>query len=157
MAMSISRQIKLRSVEQAVFQPSYNRLNFFIQPDGLSTDLSQSYLSMRVFLTNAITNTQISATTMRQLIAQNLCVSFGNNDKSYSPACLIRVARLFANKGNELLEEVNFSNVLTQTTMHQLCNDFETLEASNLLTGSSCQIGHGSSFPASMSAFINNC
>jgi len=156
MAMSISRQIKLRSVEQAIFQPSYNRLNFFIQPDGLSTDLSQSYLSMRVFLTNAITNTQISATTMRQLIAQNLCVSFGNNDKSYSPACLIRVARLFANKGNELLEEVNFSNVLTQTIMHQLCNDFETLEASNLLTGSSCQIGHGSSFPASMSAFINN-
>jgi len=156
MALAISRQIKLRSVEQAVFQPSYNRLNFFIQPDGLSTDLSQSYLSMRVYLTNAITNTQISATTMRQLIAQNLCVSFGNNDKSYSPACLIRVARLFANKGNELLEEVNFSNILTQTIMHQLCNDFETLEASNLLTGSSCQIGHGSSFPASMSAFINN-
>ena len=156
MAMSISRQIKLRSVEQAEFTPSYNRLNFFIQPDGLATDLSQSYLSMRVYLTNAITSAKISATTMRQLIAQNLCVSFGNNDKSYSPACLIRVARLFANKGNELLEEVNFSNVLTQTIMHQLCNDFETLEASNLLTGSSCQIGHGSSFPASMSAFINN-
>jgi hypothetical protein len=156
MALAISRQIKLRSVEQAIFQPSYNRLNFFIQPDGLSTDLSQSYLSMRVYLTNAITNTQISATTMRQLIAQNLCVSFGNADKSYSPACMIRVARLFANKGNELLEEVNFSNVLTQTVMHQLCNDFETIEASNLLTGSSTQIGHGSSFPASVSAFINN-
>ena len=156
MALAISRQIKLRSVEQAVFQPSYNRLNFFIQPDGLSTDLSQSYLSMRLYLTNAITNTPLSATTMRALIAQNLCVSFGNNDQSYSPACLIRVARLFANKGNELLEEVNFSNILTSTVMHQLCNDFETLEASNLLTGSSCQIGHGSSFPASVSAFINN-
>jgi hypothetical protein len=156
MAMNISRQIKLRSVEQAIFQPSYNRLNFFIQPDGLSTDLSQSYLSMRLYLTNAITNTQISATSMRELIANNLVVSFGNNDKSYSPACLIRVARLFANKGNELLEEINFSNVLTQTVMNQLCNDFETLEASNLLTGSSTQIGHGSSFPASVSAFINN-
>ncbi len=154
--MNISRQIKLRSVEQAVFQPSYNRLNFFIQPDGLSTDLSQSYLSMRLYLTNAITNTQISATAMRELIAKNLVVSFGNNDKSYSPACLIRVARLFANKGNELLEEVNFSNILTQTVMNQLCNDFETVESSNLLTGSSTQIGHGSSFPASVSAFINN-
>lgn len=156
MALAISRQIKLRSVEMAIFQPSYNRLNFFIQPDGMSTDLSQSYLSMRVYLTNAITNAQLSPTTMRQLIAQNLCVSFGNGDKSYSPACMIRVARLFSNKGNELLEEVNFSNVLTQTVIHQLCNDFETLAASNLLTGSTNQMGHGSSFPSSVSAFINN-
>ena len=156
MSFAISRQIKLRSVEQAVFSPSYNRLNFFIQPDGLATDLSQSYLSMRVYLTNAITGTQISATSMRQLIRNNLVVSFGNNDQSYSPACMIRVARLFSNKGNELLEEVNFSNILTQTIIHQLCNDFETVEASNLLTGSSSQIGHGSSFPASLSAFINN-
>ena len=156
MSFAISRQIKLRSVEQAVFSPSYNRLNFFIQPDRLSTDLSQSYLSMRVYLTNGITNARISATSIRQLIANNLVVSFGNNDQSYSPACMIRVARLFSNKGNELLEEVNFSNILTQTIMNQLCNDFETVEASNLLTGSSSQIGHGSSFPASISAFINN-
>ncbi len=156
MSFAISRQIKLRSVEQAVFSPSYNRLNFFIQPDGLATDLSQSYLSMRVYLTNGITNARISATSMRQLIENNLVVSFGNNDQSYSPACMIRVARLFSNKGNELLEEVNFSNILTQTIMNQLCNDFETVEASNLLTGSSSQIGHGSSFPASLSAFINN-
>jgi hypothetical protein len=156
MAFSISRQIKLRSVEQAIFKPSYNRLNFFIQPDGLSTDLSQSYLSMRVYLTNAITGDRLTTTEMRTLIANNLVVSFGNGDLSYSPACMIRVARLFANKGNELLEEVNFANVLTQTVIHQLCNDFETLEANNLLTGSSSQIGHGSSLPASVSAFINN-
>ena len=153
---AISRQIKLRSVEQAIFKPSYNRLNFFIQPDGLSTDLSQSYLSMRLYLTSAVSGTRISAETMKSLIANNLVVSFGNGDQSYSPACLIRVARLFANKGNELLEEVNFSNVLTQTLIHQLCNDFETLESNNLLTGSSSQIGHGSSLPASLSAFINN-
>jgi hypothetical protein len=156
MAMNISRQIKLRSVEQAIFQPSYNRLNFFIQPDGLSTDLSQSYLSARVYLTNATTNVQLTPADMRALIAANLVVSFGNNDQSYTPACMIRTARLFANKGNELLEEVNFSNVLTQTIMNQLCNDFETIEGNNLLTGSSVQIGHGSSFPASLSAFINN-
>ena len=156
MSFAISRQIKLRSVEQAIFQPSYNRLNFFIQPDGLSTDLSQSYLSMRVYLTDGITNTRLTTQDMRALITANLVVSFGNGSQSYSPACMIRTARLFANKGNELLEEVNFSNVLTQSIMHQLCNDFETLEASNLLTGTSSQIGHGSSFPASLSAFINN-
>jgi len=156
MSFAISRQIKLRSVEQAIFQPSYNRLNFFIQPDGLSTDLSQSYLSMRLYLTDGITNTKLTAADMKALIAANLVVSFGNGSQSYSPACMIRVARLFSNKGNQLLEEVNFSNVLTQSVMHQLCNDFETLEASNLLTGTSSQIGHGSSFPASLSAFINN-
>jgi len=156
MAFAISRQIKLRSVEQAIFKPSYNRLNFFIQPDGLSTDLSQSYLSMRVYLTNAITNTRITTAQLQNLLANNLVVSFGNNDQTYTPASLIRVARLFANKGNELLEEVNFSNVLTQSVMNQLCNDWETIESTNILTGSTSQLGHGSSLPASLSAFTQN-
>ena len=156
MAMNISRQIKLRSVEQAIFKPSYNRLNFMVQSDGLSTDLSQSYLSMRVYLTKALTGVRVTREEMAVLIAQNLCVSFGNNDQSYSPACMIRIARLFSGKNNELLEEVNFCNVLTQTIMHQLCSDFETVEASNLLTGSGSQIGHGSSLPATMTAFLQN-
>jgi len=156
MAMNISRQIKLRSVEQAIFKPSYNRLNFMVQSDGLATDLSQSYLSMRVYLTKALTGVRVTREEMAVLIAQNLCVSFGNNDQSYSPACMIRIARLFAGKNNELLEEVNFCNVLTQTIMHQLCSDFETVEASNLLTGSSSQIGHGSSLPATLTAFLQN-
>ena len=156
MAMNISRQIKLRSVEQAIFKPSYNRLNFMVQPDGLSTDLSQSYLSMRVYLTKAINGDRITKEEMAALIGENLCVSFGNNDQSYSPACMIRIARLFSGKNNELLEEVNFANVLTQTIMHQLCSDFETVEAMNLLTGSSSQIGHGSSLPATLTAFLQN-
>jgi hypothetical protein len=153
MAMNISRQIKLRSVEQAIFKPSYNRLNFMIQPDGLATDLSKSYLSMRVYLTKAITGEQVTKEEMLALIGQNLCVSFGNNDQSYSPACMIRIARLF-DGNNNILEEVNFSNVLSQTIFHQLCSDFETVEASNLLTGSSSQIGHGSSMPATLTAFL---
>lgn len=153
MAMNISRQIKLRSVEQAIFKPSYNRLNFMVQPDGLATDLSQSYLSMRIWLTKAVDGSRVSDAELRALIAQNLCVSFGNNDQSYSPACMIRIARLF-DGNNNILEEVNFCNVLTQTIMHQLCSDFETVEASNLLTGSSSQIGHGSSLPATLTAFL---
>jgi len=127
-----------------------------VQPDGLSTDLSQSYLSMRVYLTKAITGERITRDEMLALISENLCVSFGNNDQSYSPACMIRIARLFSGRNNELLEEVNFCNVLTQTIMHQLCSDFETIEASNLLTGSSSQIGHGSSLPATLTAFLQN-
>ncbi len=153
--MNISRQIKLRSVEQSIFKPSYNRLNFMIQPDGLATDLSQSYLSMRVWLTKAVSGDRVSKEEMAALIAQNLCVSFGNNDQSYSPACMIRICRLF-DGNNNILEEVNFSNVLTQTIMHQLCNDFESIESTNLLTGSSSQIGHGSSMPATMTAFLQN-
>jgi hypothetical protein len=111
---------------------------------------------MRVYLTKALTGVRVTREEMAVLIAQNLCVSFGNNDQSYSPACMIRIARLFAGKNNELLEEVNFCNVLTQTIMHQLCSDFETVEASNLLTGSGSQIGHGSSLPATMTAFLQN-
>jgi len=156
MAFAISRQIKLRSVEQAIFSSSYNRLNFFIQPDGLSTDLSQSYLSLRIYLTNKLTGGRIPGQDLRDLLRDNLVISFGNGEQSYSPACLLRTARLFANKGNELLEEVNFCNVLTQSIMHQLCNDFETIETTNLLTGSTTQFGHGSSISASLGAFINN-
>jgi hypothetical protein len=154
-AMNISRQIKLRSVEQAIFKPSYNRLNFQISSDSMATDLSQSYLSMRVWLTKAVSGDRVSKQEMAALIAQNLCVSFGNNDQSYSPAAMIRIARLF-DGNNNILEEVNFSNVLTQTIMHQLCNDFESVESTNLLTGSSSQIGHGSSMPATMTAFLQN-
>ena len=156
MAFAISRQIKLRSVEQAVFSPAYNRLNFFIQPDGLSTDLSQSYLSMRVYLTHRIDGERLSNADLQALLYANLVISFGNGEQSYSPACLLRTARLFANKGNELLEEVNFCNVLTQSIMHQLCNDFETIESTNLLTGSTTQFGHGSSISASLGAFLQN-
>jgi hypothetical protein len=111
---------------------------------------------MRVYLTKALTGVRVTREEMAVLIAQNLCVSFGNNDQSYSPACMIRIARLFSGKNNEILEESNFCNVLTQTIMHQLCSDFETVEASNLLTGSGSQIGHGSSLPATMTAFLQN-
>ena len=126
-----------------------------IQPDGLATDLSQSYLSMRVYLTKAITGDRVTRDEMLALISQNLCVSFGNNDQSYSPACMIRIARLFGGDGT-MYEEINFINVLCSTIMHQLCSDFETVEASNLLTGSSSQIGHGSSLPATLTAFLQN-
>ena len=156
MSFSIARQIKLRSIEQANFTKSYNRVNFVVTPDGLATDLSSSYLSMRLYLLKNLSGLRVSNAEMLELIRDNLCVSFGNQDKSYSPACLFRTARLYALKGDELLEEINFSNVLTQSIMHQLCNDFETIEASNLLTGSSVQIGHGSSLPSTLSAFYKN-
>jgi len=156
MSFSIARQIKLRSIEQANFTKTYNRVNFVVTPDGLSTDLSQSYLSMRLYLLKNLTGSRVSPAEMEQLIRDNLCVSFGNNDQSYSPACLIRTARLYALEGDQLLEEINFSSVLTQSIIHQLCSDFETVESSNILTGSSSQIGHGSSFPASLTAFYKN-
>lgn len=156
MSFSIARQIKLRSIEQANFNKTYNRVNFIVTPDGLSTDLSQSYLSMRLYLLKNLTGSRVSPAEMEQLIRDNLCVSFGNNDQSYSPASLIRTARLFALEGDQLLEEINFSSVLTQSIIHQLCSDFETVESSNILTGSSSQIGHGSSFATSLSAFYKN-
>jgi hypothetical protein len=156
MSFSIARQIKLRSIEQANFTKTYNRVNFVVTPDGLSTDLSQSYLSMRMYLLKDLTGERVTPAEMLQLIRDNLCVSFGNNDQSYSPASIIRTARLFALQGDELLEEINFSSILTQSIIHQLCNDFETVESSNILTGSSSQIGHGSSFPSSLSAFYKN-
>ena len=159
-AAQIVRSIQVRSVEQYTYDRNYNRVSFQISPDGLSTDLSQSYLKLTLSLTDIGT---IAAPTepvlltqadFNALIAKHLVVSFGHDGTSYSPACLISLARLRAKGSGEILEEIQFANVLSQT-LFQLCNNFETLGASNLLTGSATQLlGHASSLMENLSAFL---
>lgn len=159
-AAQIVRSIQLRSVEQYIFDPLYNRVSFNVEPDGLSTDMSQSYLKLRLSLTDIGTKANRTApvlltqTDFDAFIAKNVVVSFGHEGMAYSPACLISLARLRAKGTGEILEEIQFANVLSQT-LFQLCNDFETLGASNLQTGSAVQLsGHGSDLMSALSCFL---
>ena len=160
--VDIVRTIQLRSVEQFVFTAQgYNRVSFNVEADGLSTDLSQSYLKLYLSLTNIGTPENPQAPVLltwadfNDFVANNVTVSFGNDGISYSPACLIYHARLRAKGSGEILEEINFSNVLSQT-IFQLCNDFETLGSSSLLSGSSVRVveGHGGDITTALSSII---
>lgn len=162
MSVDIVRTIQIRSVEQFVFSAGgYNRVSFEISPDGLSTDLSQSYLKLYLSLTNIGTVENptppvlLTWADFNSFVANNVVVSFGNDGISYSPACLIYHARLRAKGSGQILEEIPFSNVLSQT-LFQLCNDFETLGSSTLLTGSSVRVleGHGSDITSALSSIM---
>ena len=150
-AANFTRTIKLRSVVDAEYKTSYNRLSFMVDPDDFSTDLSQSYLALRMYLCHA-DGTKLKASTFTDLDAQNIFISFGQNDQAYSPLCLIKTARLFAcaNYGTPL-EEINFANTLTQS-LYQLMSDFESVGSSSLTDNNSITFGH----PQSQSAMFAN-
>ena len=153
------RQIKLRSLEDALYTTQYNRVRFDIQPDDMSTDLSQSYLLIRLILASVpspqVGSIQYTDAEIQSWIAQNVMVSFGHEDQSYSPACLIKTARLVNKKTGSVVEEIQFSNVLSQY-LFQMTNDKETLSSQNLLTGTALEIGKGSGITQSYSAFLQN-
>lgn len=135
------RTIKLRSVVDAEYRTSYNRLSFMVDPDDFCSDLSQSYLALRMYLCHA-DGSKFTRADFAALDAQNIYISFGQGDQTYSPLCLIKTARLFAqaNYGTPL-EEVNFANTLTQT-LFQLLNDFESVGSSSLTDNNSVIFGH---------------
>ena len=150
------RQIKIRSLEDTEYTVRYNRARFDISPDDFSTDLSQSYLLLRLNLIsapNVVPQVNYTSDDIRAWLEENVCVQFGYEDMTYSPACLIKTARLVNKKTGSVVEEIQFANVLSQY-LFQMCNDKETLSAQNLLTGSALEIGKGSGITQSLSSLL---
>lgn len=155
MSLDMLRTIKIRSIENAEYTKNYNRLRFLISPDNMSTDLSESYIAFKLFVVNGATGVAYTASELASLDASSIMFSFGDSvGDAYSPACLIKVARLFA-QGNQtqILEEVQFSNVLSQT-LYQLKSDFETLASESLLTMGSTGMLLNGSLSASTSSYF---
>ena len=146
------RTVKLRSDLDATFKPSYNRLQFTIPSDDLSTDLSQSYLALRMYLTHASTGLQYTKADLIAMAAVNTYVSFGQNGQSYSPACLVKLCRLF-NGNMEILDECNFHNVLAET-LAQITGDFESVGSSSLTSNTSVVFGQPQSLGASFANIL---
>jgi hypothetical protein len=150
-AMVPVRTIKVRSVVDATYSKNYNRLEFNIDPDNMSTDLSESYLALRMYLAHEDL-TRYTAGELSDLASKGIYVSFGNAGISYDPTCLIKLARLYArNNQSTPLEEINFQNVLS-TTLHQICEDFEAVGSSSLVSNSSVVFGA----PQSLTSFFAN-
>ena len=148
------RQIKIRSLEDTVYSTRYNRARFDINPDDMSTDLTQSYLLLRLNLVSApsvVPQVNYTAEDIAAWVAQNVCVQFGYEDMTYSPACLIKTARMVNKRTGNVIEEIQFANVLSQF-LFQMINDKETLSAQNLLTGSALEIGKGSGITQALSS-----
>jgi len=146
------RTVKLRSDLDATFKPSYNRMQFSIPSDDLSTDLSQSYLALRMYLTHASTGLQYTKADLIAMAAVNTYVSFGQNGQSYSPACLVKLCRLF-NGNMQILEETNFNNVLAET-LAQITGDFESVGSSSLTSNTSVVFGQPQSLGASFANIL---
>ena len=121
------RQIKIRSLEDTVYSTRYNRARFDINPDDMSTDLTQSYLLLRLNLVSApsvVPQVNYTAEDIAAWVAQNVCVQFGYEDMTYSPACLIKTARMVNKRTGNVIEEIQFANVLSQF-LFQMINDKE--------------------------------
>jgi len=126
------RTLRVRSQENAEYTQSYNRMRFIISPDGMSTDLSQSYLAFKLYVVNGRTRQPYTDEEIKTLCFSNIMFSFSDSvGEAYSPACLIKTARLFY-KGQPI-EEIQYSNVLSQT-LKQFQSDFETLASESIMS-----------------------
>ena len=153
-SLDLFRTIKIKSVENAIYDRNYNRCRFLISPDDMATDLSLSYLAFKLFVINGKTGSPYTPDEIKNLDLSSIMFSFGQNNEAYSPACLIKTARLYAlGNQSEILEEINYSNVLSQT-LFQLKNDFETLASESLLTMSSTGMFLNGSLSASSSSYF---
>jgi hypothetical protein len=72
--------------------------------DNMATDFSESYLAFKLNVLNGATGLAYTKSEIENLDMSNVMFSFGDSvGEAYSPACLIKVARLFYKE--ELLEE----------------------------------------------------
>ena len=146
------RTIKIRSQENAIYNKNYNRVRFSVMADNMSTDLSQSYIAFKLYVVNGKTGNAYTKAEIENLDASSIMFSFGDSvGECYSPACLIKVCRLFYKE--ELLEEVQYSNVLTQT-LQQFKNDFENIASESLLSMNSTGMMLNGSLATSTSSYF---
>ena len=147
---------KIRSLVDAKYTKQYQRITYQIDPiQGMSTDLSKSYLALRMFIVNdANINETLNKADYAALLAQNLMISFGQNGQSYTPACLFKVARLY-DGNNNILEEILFQNVL-RATLAQVCGDIETVSSNTLSSSTSLSMNPNGSLAAQISALLLN-
>lgn len=153
MAINMQRTIKYRSLENQQYTPTYNRANIRIPADNLQTDLSQSYLAMRMRIKSKNGET-ITSADLENLTAKDMCLSFGHEDHTYSPACMIKSAVLKRGNG-AILESIPFSNIISQT-MFQLTTNKERLASSNLLNGVALASKRGESIAKTLSSLYKD-
>lgn len=154
--MDFTQVRRMRSRVDAEYKRSYNRITFDLTGNGLASDLSESYLSFRMYIAYSNSGDKLTASDYQDLLDSSLMISFGQNGMSYPASSLIKVARLYAggNAGSPL-EEVLWANVWN-CTMHQLKNDFESLASGSLSNGTTSAFSTNGSLASQISALMKS-
>jgi len=147
---------KVRSLVDAQYSKNYTRITYEIHPvAGMTTDLSKSYLALRMYIVNDANITELlTKADFSALLSQGLMISFGQNGQSYTPACLFKVARLYSGN-NVILEEVLFQNVL-RATLAQICGDIETVSGNTLASSTGISMNPNGSLASQITNLLLN-
>ena len=132
-----------------------NRIRFDLVSDDQLTDLSQSYLRLNVTVLDSSGNI---VDVSNNILGNNQVLAFGQHGQTYSAASMVRTARLLELRTMTYLEEIPYCNVYTQSVTHQVLNDFESLIANTLHSGTAMDF-NGSvngSMEAGISSFTVN-
>ena len=153
MSINMIRTIKFRSKENQKYTSTYNRANIGIPADNLATDLSESYLAMKLRIKNKEGET-ITTDNMVRMLERDLCISFGHEDFSYTPASMIKSCILKQGNGT-IIESIPFSNIISQT-MFQLTSNKERLASKSLLNGVALSDKRGTAVMSTLSSLLKD-
>jgi hypothetical protein len=108
------------------------RTRFEIPPDLMTTDMGNSYLAFRTTLYDGLTKTPVNT---RQDAGELLRFwMLGDGQTAYDPTCLFRTAKLFNKATGQVIEELNYNNIRTNT-FKEYTLDFESLASDTIETG----------------------
>jgi len=128
-----SRNLKLRAIENGIYDKDHlTRVRYEVFPDLATTDMGNSYLSLRTTLFNALTKTPID--TQQDHNEHPTYFMFGDGTTTYSPSCLFRTAKLYSKQSGQIIEELNYRNIATQT-FKEYTMDFDNLASDTIESG----------------------
>jgi hypothetical protein len=128
-----SRNLKLRAIENGIYDKDHlTRVRYEIPSDLSTTDMGNSYLSLRTTFVNGLTKTPID--TQQDHNEHPTYFMFGDGTTTYSPSCMFRTAKLFSKQTGQVIEELNYRNIATQT-FKEYTTDFDNLASDTIESG----------------------
>ena len=128
-----SRNLKLRAIENGIYDKDHlTRVRFEIPSDLATTDMGNSYLSLRTTLLNGLTKTPVD--TQQDHNEHPTYFMFGDGTTTYTPSCMFRTAKLFSKGTGQVIEELNYRNISTQT-FKEYTYDFDNLASDTIESG----------------------
>src|SRR6056300_701550 len=128
-----SRNLKLRAIENGIYDKDHlTRVRFEVPSDLATTDMGNSYLSLRTTLLNGLTKTPVD--TQQDHNEHPTYFMFGDGTTTYTPSAMFRTAKLFSKGTGQVIEELNYRNISTQT-FKEYTYDFDNLASDTIESG----------------------
>lgn len=128
-----SRNLKIRALENGVYdQFNLTRIRFEVTPDLMTTDMGNSYLALRTTLKNSITRLTVDTQQNPNEVPVFFCL--GDGITAYDGTALFRTARLFNKATGQVIEELNFNSIRTNT-FKEFTADFDNLASNTIQSG----------------------